>query len=260
MGLSAESSGFRKGINIYNSNGGHQNDMALELSTLSLPPWFKQHYQGWKNLTPIQSKALQAGLLEGQSLLCCAPTASGKTLVASMAIVQLLSQNSPNKDFPGRDSQSRPALSKALYLLPLKALAGEKYQEYRQLLEATGHTVALSLGDLDEDAGYLGRYDLIIMTTEKLDSLLRHGIPWLSQVKLVIVDEIHLLHDPTRGPTLEVVLTLLRSLIKPQIIGLSATIGNPQALASWLNASLVQDFWRPVELQQGIFHEKMEFY
>lgn len=233
---------------------------TVELSTLPLPDWFKEHYRGFAGLTPIQHKALQAGLLDGQSLLCCAPTASGKTLVASMAIVQLLSQNSTSKDLPSRDSRSKPTLGKALYLLPLKALAGEKYQEYRQLLGATGHTVALSLGDLDEDAGYLGKYDLIIMTTEKLDSLLRHGIPWLSQVRLVIVDEIHLLHDPARGPTLEVVLTLLRSLINPQIIGLSATIGNPQALADWLNARLVQDFWRPVELQQGIYYEETEMY
>lgn len=241
---------------------------TVELTTLSLPDWFKQHYQNLRQLTPIQHKALQAGLLEGQSLLCCAPTASGKTLVASMAIVQLLSQNSTSKDLPSRDSQSNDSqsknfprkASKTLYLLPLKALAGEKYQEYRQLLDTTSHRVALSLGDLDEDARYLGGYDLIIMTTEKLDSLLRHGIPWLSQVKLVVVDEIHLLHDSARGPTLEVVLTLLRSLIKPQIIGLSATIGNPQALADWLDARLVQDSWRPVELQQGIYREETEFF
>lgn len=224
--------------------------MVPDLASLPVPLWFKEHYR-FTQLTPIQDKAIQAGLFDGQSLLCCAPTASGKTLVASMAMVQVLDHNLLGQ---------APSQHKALYLLPLKALAGEKYQEYRQLFAATNYKVALSLGDLDEDAGYLGKYELIIMTTEKLDSLLRHGIPWLSQVKLVVVDEIHLLHDSARGPTLEVVLTLLRSLIKPQIIGLSATIGNPQALADWLNARLVQDSWRPVELQQGIYYEETEIY
>jgi len=75
------------------------------------------------------------------------------------------------------------------------------------------------------------------------------------------VDEIHLLHDPTRGPTLEIILTLLKSLLKPQIIGLSATIGNPEELAQWLGAELVIDTWRPVELKQGIECQgKVQFY
>ncbi|MEK6950494.1 MAG: DEAD/DEAH box helicase [Nanoarchaeota archaeon] len=220
-----------------------------ELASLPLPEWFRQHYQRFSRLTPIQAKAIQAGLLEGKSLLCCAPTASGKTLVASMAIANVL----PGKEMP-------PGKGKALYLLPLKALGHEKLRDYQELLSGTGYTVALALGELDSDSSYLGKYDLLLVTTEKLDSLLRHGLPWLQQVKLIIVDEIHLLHDPTRGPTLEVVLTLLRRLIQPQLIGLSATIGNPQELADWLDATLVQDSWRPVELQQGIHYEKTHFY
>ena len=107
----------------------------------------------------------------------------------------------------------------------------------------------------------MAKYDVLILTTEKLDSLLRHKVSWLAEVKAVIVDEIHLLNDASRGPTLEIILTLLKNLIKPQIIGLSATIGNPQELADWLEATLVIDEWRPVELKKGIFSEgKVEYY
>lgn len=208
----------------------------------SLPDYFNRFYQ-FAQLTPIQEKAIQAGLLNEKSLLACAPTASGKTLVASMAIAAQLERG------------------KAIYLVPLKALASEKYREYQKLMEGTPYQVTMSIGDLDSDSAYLANYDLLILTTEKLDSLLRHHIPWISHVKVVVIDEIHLLNDSSRGPTLEVVITLLRNLCRPQFIGLSATIGNPRALADWLGATLVQDSWRPVELKQGIHEEgKVEFF
>jgi len=150
---------------------------------------------------------------------------------------------------------------KAVYLVPLKALANEKFKEYRQLFQQSGFNVAMSTGEIDSDSPFLSKNDLIILTVEKMDSLIRHQVPWLSQVKIVIIDEIHLLNDPHRGPTLEVILTLLKSLIRPQLIGLSATIGNPQELADWLDAQLVIDHWRPVKLKQGIYHDqKLEFY
>jgi helicase len=141
---------------------------------------------------------------------------------------------------------------KAIYLVPLKALANEKFKEYQNLLENTNYKVVQSTGDIDSESSYLANYDLLILTTEKLDSLLRHRISWINEVKTVVIDEIHLLNDPSRGPTLEIIITLLKQLIKPQIIGLSATIGNPEELAAWLGAKLVQDNWRPVELKQGI--------
>lgn len=215
----------------------------MQLQTLPLPDYFKEFYQKFPKLTPIQEKSIKNGLLNQKSLLVCAPTASGKTLIATMAISNTLSKG------------------KAIYIVPLKALANEKHQEYQQLLQNTPYQAIKSTGDLDTDAPYLAKYDLIILTSEKFDSLLRHKISWLSEVKTVIIDEIHLLNDPHRGPTLEIILTLLKSLINPQIIGLSATIGNPQELANWLNAKLVTDTWRPVKLKQGIYHnQEIEFY
>lgn len=215
----------------------------MEIATLNLPEFFKEKYARFSSLTPIQEKAVQNGLLEGKSELICAPTASGKTLVATMAICNTLQKG------------------KSIYIVPLKALANEKFKEYQKLLENTGYKVIMSIGDIDSDSPYLANYDLIILTSEKLDSLLRHRVNWIYYVKTIIIDEIHLLNDPTRGPTLEVIITLLKTLIQPQIIGLSATIGNPEELAKWLGATLVKDNWRPVELKQGIHCQgKVEFY
>jgi len=215
----------------------------MEINSLPLPEHFKKQYSKFPTLTPIQEKSVKAGLLEGKSLLACAPTASGKTLVATMAIYNILGKG------------------KAIYLVPLKALGTEKYKEYLTVFKDSPYKVGLSTGDVDSEADYLAKYDVLILTTEKLDSLLRHKVSWLAEVKVVIVDEIHLLNDASRGPTLEIILTLLKNLIKPQIIGLSATIGNPKELAEWLEATLVIDDWRPVELKKGIYAEgKVEYY
>ena len=215
----------------------------MKLSETNLPEFCATYYSKFPSLTPIQEKSVNAGLLKEKSLLVAAPTASGKTLVATMAICNVLGRG------------------KALYVVPLKALANEKYKEYQALLENTEYNAMISVGDIDSESNYLAKYDLLILTSEKLDSLLRHKVSWLQDVKTVVVDEIHLLNDATRGPTLEIILTLLKTLIQPQIIGLSATIGNPEELAAWLDAELVQDDWRPVELKQGIFHDgETEFY
>ena len=214
----------------------------MKLQDLNLPSFFKEHYSKFPQLTPVQEKAVKAGLLENKSLLVCAPTASGKTLIATMAMIQALDKG------------------KAIYLVPLKALANEKYQEYQQLFKNTRYQVVQSTSEMDSESGYLAKYDVLILTTEKLDSLLRHRIPWIQEVKTVIIDEIHLLNDPSRGPTLEIIITLLKQLINPQLIALSATIGNPRQLAEWLPAELVQDDWRPVKLKPGIHLHETEFY
>jgi helicase len=209
---------------------------SMERDTLPLPDFFHSFYQKFADLTPIQCKSVDANVLRGESLLVCAPTASGKTLVATMAICSIL------------------GAGKALYVVPLKALAQEKYSEYQKLFENTDYTVGIAIGDMDKSAQHLAKYDLILVTSEKLDALLRHQVTWLAQVRTVVIDEIHLLNDTSRGPTLEIILTLLKILIQPQIIGLSATIGNPEELAKWLGGILVQDDWRPVQLKKGIHH------
>ena len=192
---------------------------------------------GVKELRPAQEKAIKAGLLAGENLLVCTPTASGKTLIAEIAAIKQILENN----------------GKVIYIVPLIALANQKFKDFKKRYEKL-FKIALSIGDYDNADPYLLNYDLIICTSEKLDSLTRHQAPWLHSISCVVIDEIHLLNDVSRGPTLEVLITTLRKLLpKVQIIGLSATIGNPKELARWLNAKLVEDAWRPVPLKKGVY-------
>jgi helicase len=191
-----------------------------------------------EKLRPAQDKAIKAGLLDDKNILVCTPTASGKTLIAELTSLNNIYNS----------------VGKAIYIVPLKALAREKYNDFKK--KYNDIKVGISIGDIDSKEERLSNYDLIVTTSEKLDSLIRHHSPWLNHVKTIIIDEIHLINDPHRGPTLEILITILRKMLKKvQIIGLSATIGNPSELASWLNAELVIDNWRPVELQEGIYKD-----
>jgi len=196
-------------------------------------------------LRPSQKKAIEKDLLKNKNLLVCTPTASGKTLIAEIASLKNI--------IDGK--------GKSIYIVPLKALASEKFKDFKRKYNHLIR-IALSIGDLDSADNYLAEYDLIICTAEKLDSLIRHKAHWLGMVKTIIIDEIHLLNDVSRGPTLEILITMLKKILKdPQIIALSATIGNPEELATWLEADLVIDDWRPVKLKQGTYlGGEIEFY
>lgn len=196
--------------------------------------------QDIEELRPAQEKAVRAGLLERKNILVCTPTASGKTVIAEMAMVKSILENR----------------RKAIYIVPLKALASEKFRDFKKR-HGNYLKVALSIGDLDSADDYLTNYDLIVCTAEKLDSLIRHHAEWLHKVDTIVIDEVHLMNDPGRGPTLEIIITMLKDMIKDlQIVALSATIGNPEELAEWLEANLVVDQWRPVKLHKGIYMKK----
>jgi len=199
--------------------------------------------QNINSLRPAQEKAINSGLIDFNNLLVCTPTASGKTLIAEIAFLNHMHNNK----------------GKAVYVVPLKALANEKYKEFKAKYSSK-FKIAISIGDFDSSDSYLENYDLILTTSEKLDSLIRHNSNWLKQISLLIVDEIHLLNDFGRGPTLEIVITILK-MLNPgmQLVGLSATIGNPRELGDWLDAELVEDDWRPIPLKKGIFLDKLYF-
>jgi helicase len=185
-------------------------------------------------LYPPQIECVDAGLFERKNLLVAIPTASGKTLVAEMAMQKEIADG-----------------NMCLYIVPLKALAAEKYKDF----SGKGVKVGIATGDLDQRDEYLDRYDIIVATSEKTDSLLRNRSEWLKRISLLVVDEIHLIGDPSRGATLEMVIAKLRYLNPTiQIIGLSATMGNPEELAKWLNATLITSEWRPVDLREGVYY------
>ncbi|MEM2848942.1 MAG: DEAD/DEAH box helicase [Candidatus Bathyarchaeia archaeon] len=200
--------------------------------------------EGICELYPPQEDAFKkTKVLDGGNLLMASPTASGKTLVAEVcALKHILELN-----------------GKVLYTTPLKALASEKYERFKRcekLEKSNGDKVrvAVSTGDYDSSDPWLGKYDLIVTTYEKFDSLLRHGATWVKELSLLVVDEVHYLGQGDRGPTLEVVLTRFRRLnYKGQILALSATVRNVEEIAEWLNAEYITTDWRPVKLREGVY-------
>ena len=215
-----------------------------DVSRLDLPEALRRFLVdswGINTLHPPQAQALPA-LLLGKNTLVAIPTASGKSLLAYMAMVKRLSE--------GHDR------SKAIYIVPLKALAMEKYEELSELGRALNLSVGLGIGDATSEAKNIKECNILVCTSEKLDSLLRHNAEMVADVCCVVADEFHLMNDGTRGPTLEINLTRLRH-IKPdaQLVALSATVGNASALAEWLEAELVVSEWRPVALEYATFHD-----
>ena len=199
--------------------------------------------EGFTQLYPPQAEAVKAGLLKGKSVLVSAPTASGKTLIATLSMLSYLSKNK----------------GKVIYLSPLRALASEKFLEFKKLEKLSiGNKikVGISTGDFENIEKKLENNNILVLTNEKMDSIIRHGVEWIEDIGLVISDEIHLIGDESRGPTLEMILTQLKRLDKkPQILGLSATISNSQELADWLDCNLVQSEWRPVPLSEGVYDD-----
>ena len=196
--------------------------------------------QGFEKLYPPQAESVKAGLLKGKSVLVSAPTASGKTLIAMLAMLSFVSKNR----------------GKIIYLSPLRALAAEKFSEFKKLEKISlgkRIKVGISTGDFDGLEKNLEKNDILILTNEKMDSIIRHGAEWVDEIGLVVTDEIHLIGDESRGPTLEMVLTQLKRLeTQPQMVGLSATITNSEEISDWLDCKLVKNDWRPVPLSEGV--------
>ncbi|MGQ9551294.1 MAG: DEAD/DEAH box helicase [Candidatus Bathycorpusculaceae bacterium] len=216
----------------------------MKVADLRIPESVKEIIlrAGIAELYPPQEEAIRAGALEGRNLVLASPTASGKTLVAELcALKHVLEKN-----------------GKTVYLTPLRALANEKFDEFKKyasIRKANGKrlSIGISTGDFDSSDPWLERYDVIITTNEKADSLLRHRAKWMDDISLIVADEVHLLNEAERGPTLEIVLARLMQ-VNPtvQILALSATINNVEEIAGWLKADYVTTEWRPVTLKEGI--------
>ena len=210
----------------------------MRVEDIKIPGELIQFFRekGITELYPPQEQAILAGLLEGRSLVVSAPTASGKTFLALVAAYLKAKQ--------GR---------KAVYLAPLRALASEKYAEFSEF-RRFGITSTISTGDYDSTGEFLGRADVVVLTNERFDSVMRHKVSWINSVGLFIADEVHLAGNDSRGPTLEMILTKAIHLgLDAQLLALSATISNVRTLAEWLHAVPVEVDWRPVPLREGVY-------
>jgi len=201
--------------------------------------------EGLSELYPPQAECIEKGLFdEKKNFLISIPTASGKTLIAMLAILSHISKRK----------------TKVVYLSPLRALASEKFEEFKKLEHLNiGRKikVAISTGDSNSTDNKLDDADVIILTNETMDANMAFERDWIYEIGLVISDEIHLIGDSTRGPTLEMILTRLGTgflgKIPPRIIGLSATISNSNELAEWLKCELLESEWRPVPLIEAVY-------
>jgi helicase len=198
---------------------------------------------GYSSLYPPQELALAKGLLEGKNLLVTTPTASGKTLIAMMAAIKTIEKG-----------------LKVIYLTPLRALATEKYHDFLALenIDITGikTRVKVSSSDYSSSGKEVEDADVVILTNEKMDSLMRHGAEWISHVGLFVADEVHLIGERERGPTLEMILTNIRQLYpQSQILALSATVANSDDIANWLGCELIKSNWRPTKLIEGVYED-----
>ncbi|WP_297523186.1 DEAD/DEAH box helicase [Thermococcus sp.] len=223
---------------------------TVKVDDLPVPEKFKEvlKSEGVSELLPVQSLAVKNGLLEGENLLVVSATASGKTLIGELAGVP--------KAMEGK---------KMLFLVPLVALANQKYEDFRRRYSKLGLRVAIRVGmsrikTRDElvvvDTGIDA--EIIVGTYEGIDYLLRAGRK-IGNVGTVIIDEIHTLDDEERGPRLDGLIARLRRLYpRAQFIGLSATVGNPEELAKELELKLVLYDERPVDLERHVIIARSE--
>ena len=192
---------------------------------------------GISQLFPPQARALPNSL-DGRNLMLAIPTASGKSLVAHITMAHRLSN-----DLKGM---------RGVYIVPLKALASEKFRELSEICKSVDLKVGLAIGDRSSENNFVEDSDVLVCTSEKLDSMLRSNPSLMDDIGIVVADEFHLLQDPSRGPTLEILLSRIRHRVEgAQILALSATVGNANDLAEWLDADLVKSEWRPIALYSG---------
>ncbi len=197
----------------------------------------------FKEFNRMQREALPAVLETDDNVVAAAPTASGKTALAELAICRTLSQGGT-----------------ALFLAPLRALTTEKESEWERF-EELGYSVAVVTGERDLDPRRAERADILVMTPEKADSATRKHdsarYSFVTDVDCVVIDEVHLLDSERRGAVLEVTVSRLRRLCDPRVIALSATMKNVNDVADWLDAPPAATFqfgddYRPVDLETGV--------
>ncbi|MCR5026604.1 MAG: DUF5814 domain-containing protein [Methanobrevibacter sp.] len=206
---------------------------------------------GNDKLLPVQYLAIREGLLKGEDLLVVSATGSGKTLIGELAgITQALNGK------------------KFIFLTPLVALANQKYRDFKKKYKQLGLNVAIKVGrnrvkakgELKLPDSDVTNADIVVATYEGIDYLLRNGnSKSLSNLGVVLIDEIHMIDDEDRGTRLNGLIKRLKHLYPlTQIIGLSATVKNPDFLAREFNMKLVEYPDRPVPLERHLVYMRNE--
>eukprot|EP00434_Breviolum_minutum_P035670 symbB.v1.2.031581.t1/scaffold3682.1/size52094/4 len=241
----------------------------FDLSRLDLPQAVVEAYQtrGIKSLYDWQAECLTTpGVQEGRNLVYCAPTSGGKTLVSEVLMLQRLFR----------------LRKRAIFVLPYVSVVSEKAAFLQSLCKSTGLSngfktprnncnkqavPALTLPPSDmcaliqafyggSPASVKDPFDIAVCTLEKANALINHMVEEGQLAKLLgtlVVDELHLVGDASRGYLLEIFLSKVLFLAPEiQVLGLSATLPNVEDIAKWLKAVLYRTAYRPVPLQEYV--------
>jgi replicative superfamily II helicase len=213
-------------------------DTETEIAVSDVLPDFADAFP-FEQFNAMQAETLPAVLDTRENVVVSAPTASGKTAIAEVAICRTLAEGGT-----------------ALFLAPLRALTNEKEREWERF-EDLGYSVYVVTGERDLNPRRAERADILVMTPEKADSATRkhdsRRYGFVSQVDCCVVDEVHLLDSANRGSVLEVTISRLRRLCDLRLVALSATMPNVDDVAAWLDAPAETTFnfgeeYRPVPL------------
>ncbi|KGC90820.1 DEAD/DEAH box helicase family protein [Burkholderia pseudomallei] len=200
-------------------------------------------------LNALQLRAVnEFGVLAGRSLLVVAPTSSGKTMIGELAAVQ-----------------SVLAGKKAVFLLPYRAIVAEKFEEFSARYSGAGLRIVRCTGDATDSVGAVmgGRYDLAFLTYEMFLNLALGTPHLLNRLGLIVIDEGQFITDPRRGITVELILAMLLRArtrgIAPQLVLLSAVIGQLNGFERWLDIPVLLSRERPVPLVEGVLDRRGTF-
>ncbi|MGB2863169.1 MAG: DEAD/DEAH box helicase [Sedimentisphaerales bacterium] len=209
----------------------------------------------WSNLfrNGLNKLQLQAvneyRIFEGKSLLVVAPTTSGKTFIGEMAGMRAISE--------GR---------KTIFLLPYRALVNEKYDQFTSIYgDQLDMRVLRCSGDYTDQADSFvrGKYDIAFLTFEMFLNISVNSPSLLNHIGLIVIDEAQFITDPHRGIVVELLLTYLLAArnkeIAPQIIALSAVIGDVNDFDTWLDCKKLITYERPVPLIEGVLDRNGTF-
>ncbi|MCP4631887.1 MAG: DEAD/DEAH box helicase [candidate division Zixibacteria bacterium] len=216
--------------------------IAAKLSSIGIPEKVINIWEnsGLKSLTRIQQIALNSKGLFRDNLLILAPTSSGKTFCGELAIIKAAVSG-----------------KKGIFLVPLKAIAVEKADEFKDKYEKLGVRIAISTRDDRDDDQLIvkGDFDIAIIIYEKFNRFLTANINLLSSVSVIIFDEVDIIYDVSRGETVRLILAKASlSKSKTQVIGLGREDFNVDRMSLLSNYKVIRDNYRPIELRKGIFY------
>ena len=196
---------------------------------------------GIRFLLPLQAESVNRyAVLDGESLIISGPGTSGKTFCGEMAALH--------------QAASR---KKAIFLVPLKAIAEEKYRLFTKRYSPLGLKIRLATRDRSEFDHKISRadYDILITIYEKLNSMTATDISIIKNTGCFILDEFQLISDPGRGPEIEMVMAKIRA-FNPgsQLVILMGGGSSPEKISRWLGLPALEETRRPVDLRLGVLH------